>query len=108
MSNITLLILIISFSSLYIYFLKLLKQDKFSNDLLFFLIISIILIFTLTIFYYYFQELLLSAIISGLLVINNTLMLREIKLIDKKYIFIPLPYYLFFFCVFIYIIIKLI
>ena len=108
MSNITLIILIVSFSSLYLYFLKLLKQDKFSNDLLFFLIISIILIFTLTIFYYYFQELLISLIISGLLVINNALMLKEIKLIDKKYIFIPLPYFLFFLGVFVFLIIKLI
>ena len=107
MSNYTLLILIISFSLLYLYFLKLLKQDRFSNDLLFFLIISIILIFTLTIFYYYFQELNISIVISGLLVINNLLMLREIKLIDKRYVFIPLPYFLFFLGVFIYLITRL-
>ena len=107
MSNITLLILIISFSSLYIYFLKLLKQDKFSNDLLFFLIVSIILIFNLTVFYYYFQELNISIIISGLLVINNLLMVREIRLINKKFILIPIPYFLFFLGVFITLLIKL-
>ena len=107
MSNITLLILIVSFSMLYLYFLKLLKQDKFSNDLLFFLIISIILIFTLTIFYYYFQEINISIVISFLLVINNLFMVREIYLIDKKYLLIPLPYFIFFLSVFIYLITKL-
>ena len=107
MSNNTLLIVIVSFSLLYLYFLKLVKQDKFSNDLLFFFIISIVLIFTLTIFYYYFQELNISIIICGLLVINNLLMVREIKLIDKRFIFIPLPYFLFFLITFIYLIIRL-
>lgn len=107
MSNSTLLILIVSFSLLYLYFLKLIKQNKFSNDLLFFLIISIILIFTLTIFYYYFQELKISTIISGLLVINNILMVREIRLIDKKYTIISIPYFIFFLGVFIYLILKL-
>ena len=107
MSNITLLILIVSFSLLYLYFLNLIKQDKFSNDLLFFLIISIILIFTLTIFYFYFQELYISIIISGLLVINNLLMVKEISLINKRFIYIPLPYFLFFLGVFIYLLTKL-
>ena len=107
MSNITLLILIVSFSLLYLHFLNLVKQDKFSNDLLFFLIVSIILIFNLTIFYYYFQELNISIIISGLLVINNLLMVREIRLINKKFIIIPIPYFLFFLGVFITLLIKL-
>ena len=107
MSNITLLILIVSFSLLYLLFLNLVKQDKFSNDLLFFLIVSIILIFNLTVFYYYFQELNISIIISGLLVINNLLMVREIRLINKKFILIPIPYFLFFLGVFITLLIKL-
>ena len=107
MSNITLLLLIVSFSLLYIFFLHLLKQDKFSNDLLFFLIINIILIFTLSIFYYYFQELNISIIISGLLTINNILIIREMMLIRKVFIFISLPYFLFFFGVFIYLITRL-
>jgi len=107
MSNITLLILIVSFSLLYLYFLKLLKQDKFSNDLLFFLIISIILIFILSVFYYYFQELNISIIISFLLVINNMLMLREIIHIDKRFLFVPIPYFLFFLGVLINLILKL-
>lgn len=107
MSNFTLLILIISFSLLYIFFLKLLKQNKFTNDLLFFLIISVILIFTLNIFYYYFQELNISIVISALLVINNFLMLREISLINKRYILIAIPYFLFFLGIFIYLIIRL-
>ena len=84
MSNTILLILIVSFSLLYLYLINLLKNDKFSKDLLFFVLISIILIFTLSVFYYYFQELAISLIISGLLVINNTLMIREIKLINNK------------------------
>ena len=107
MSNITLLILIVSFSLLYLLFLNLVKQDKFSNYLLFFLIVSIILIFNLTVFYYYFQELNISIIISGLLVINNLLMVREIRLINKKFILIPIPYFLFFLGVFITLLIKL-
>ena len=107
MSNLTLLILIISFSSLYLYLINLLKNDRFSNDLLFFLLISIILIFTLSVFYYYFQELNISIIISGLLVINNYLLLREIRLINNKLIIFPIPYFIFFLGVFIFLIIKL-
>ena len=108
MSNLTLLILIVSFSTLYLYLINLLKNDRFSKDLLFFLLISIILIFTLSIFYYYFQELSVSLIISGLLVINNILLVREIKLINNKSIIFSIPYFLFFLGVFIYLIIKLV
>ena len=107
MSNITLLIIIISFSALYLYLIKLLKNDKFSKDLLFFLLIGIILIFTLTIFYCYFQELNLSIIISGLLVINNFLLIRELKLISNKSLVFSLPYFIIFLTIFLYLLIKL-
>lgn len=106
MSNITLIILIVSFSTLYLYLINLLKNNKFSKDLLFFLLISIILIFTLSVFYYYFQELNISLIISGLLVINNLFIINEIKHINKKLVIFPIPYFLFFLGVFIYLIIK--
>ena len=106
MSNISLIIAIVSFSLLYLYLLNLIKIDKFNNDLLFFLIIGIILIFTLAVFYYYFQELNISLIISGLLVVNNTLLLRELYIIKRKSTLFGLPYLIFFIYIFFKILIK--
>ena len=106
MSNISMLFLIISFSLLYLYIINSLKNNKLSKDLLFFLLISIILMFSLTIFYFYFQDNNISLIISFLLVINNYLMLREIRIINYHYIYISFPYFIYFLYVFIKILIK--
>ena len=106
MSNISMLFLIISFSLLYLYIINSLKNNKLSKDLLFFLLISIILMFSLTIFYFYFQDNNISLILSFLLVINNYLMIREIRIINHHYIYITLPYFIYFLYVFIKILIK--
>ncbi|MBR1416639.1 MAG: hypothetical protein IJ572_02350 [Bacilli bacterium] len=106
MSNISLLILVLSFSLFYLYIINSLKEDKLSKDLLFFLLIGIILIFTLAVFYFYFQDINLSLIISFLLCINNYLLIREIKNINKRYIIITIPYFLYFIYVFFIILLK--
>ena len=106
MSNISLLIVIISFSLFYLYLINSLKEDKLSKDMLFFTLISIILIFTLTVFYFYFQDIAISLVISILLMVNNFFLIKEIKYINKKYVLVTLPYFLYFVYTTIYILIK--
>ena len=108
MSNLSLLILIMSFSLLYLFFINSLKEDNFSKDLLFSLLIGTILIFSLSIFYFYFEDLKLSLILNFLLIINNLLILREIKLINDRYVLSSIPYVLYFIYTFFYILLKLI
>ena len=108
MSNISLLVLIISFSLFYLFLVDSLKNNHISKDLLFFLFIGILLIFSLSIFYFYFQDINLSFIISILLIINNLLLTREIFIIKHRLFIITIPYFLYFFYIFIFLLIKLI
>ena len=107
MANISLLILLISFSIFYIFLLDSLKDNHISKDLLFFIFTNIMLIFFLSIFYYYFQNINVSFIISFLLTINNVLMLREIFLIHHRFFVVSIPYLIYFLYVFILLFIKL-
>ena len=107
MSNVSLLILIVSFSLFYLFLVDSLKDDHISKDLLFFVLIGIILVFSLSVFYFYFQDINLSFIISLLLVLNNLLMLKEIKLIHHKFFLVTIPYFLYFVYVFILLFTKL-
>jgi hypothetical protein len=89
----TLLWLIISLSLLFFLFINLLKKNLISNDLLFFIFASTILSLTLLVFYFYFQDYFISFISSCMLMINNFLLIREIKHIIKHYDFMSLPYF---------------
>jgi len=108
MSIISLLILIISFSLFYLALISKINKENFTNDLLFFLLIGFILIFTLSVFYFYFQDYNLSFVVSLILVLNNILLLKELVFINKYYLFIILPYFLYFTYVSIKIFTKLI
>ena len=107
MSNISLLILIVSFSLFYLFLVDSIKDNHISNDLLFFVFIDIILVFSLSIFYFYFQDINLSFIISILLTINNLLILREVFLIKHRFFIITLPYFLYFAYISIFLLFKL-
>ena len=107
MSNISLLILIISFSLLYLCLINTLKNNKFTNDLLFFLLIDMILVFTLSIFYFHFQELNISIIISIFLIFDNILLFKELTTISKKASILTIPYLLYFTYVFIKLLFKI-
>ena len=94
MSIYTLLFTIIAVSLLFFYLIDLLIENKISNDLLFFVFLSVLLSGTLIIFYYYFQDHLISFITSFVLMFNNFLLIREIKIIENKYIGITIPFFI--------------
>ena len=89
----TLLFLIISISLLFLTLINLLKNNLISNDLLFFIFVSIILSISLLIFYFYFQDYFIGFITSSMMLINNFLLIREIKSIIKHYDIFTLPFW---------------
>lgn len=91
----TLLFLIIAISLLFISLINLLKKDLISNDLLFFIFVSIILSITILIFYFYFQDIYISFMASFMMIINNFLLIREIKNIIHHYDLLTWPFFIF-------------
>jgi hypothetical protein len=91
----TLLFMLLSFSLLIITLITILIKNCFTNDLLFFLLAGIIYSVTILLFYFYFQDDLIAFIASGLLLTNNSLMLKEIAYIDKNYLIYCIPFLLF-------------
>ena len=106
MSNISLLFFVLSFSIFYLSIINSIYKNKISKDLLIFIIIGILLVFCLSIFYFHFNEIVLSILISILLIVNNCLIVKEMKIISNKYYFTSLIYLIYFIYVFIFLLTK--
>lgn len=88
-----LLFIVISISLLFLTLINLLSKDLITNDLLFFIFVWIILSIALLIFYFYFQDYYISFITSGMLLVNNFLLVRELKRISNHYDILSLPFF---------------
>ena len=83
--NYAILFMFISFSLFNIDLINLLVKNKLNNDTLYFLISNMILGISIIIFYFYYKDLFISLLTSFLYMLNQFFIIRELKIIKKKY-----------------------
>ena len=107
MSIYTLLFTIIAVSLMFFLLIDILMDDKITNDLIYFVLLFGIFSGVLIVFYYYFQDNVISLVSSFFLMINNFLLIREIKRIYERYLLISIPFFIMSVYYFSYILVSL-